>query len=284
MQDLIERFRNWALDQRDVRSALIVGSWARTETPADDLSDLDLAVIVSDPSVYLSDATWIRMLGEPALTFVESTADGNFRERRVLFRDGRDVDFSLLPVDVVQQMIRQKVPARIAAVLRRGIRILIDKDGLPEQLADTTRWAENPPTLPSELAWIETSHDFLYHVVWAAKKASRGELWVAKSSCDGYQKNLLLLLIEWHAKMKGWVDTWHKGRFLERWADPAVLQELPGTFAGYSLADVQRALLANLRFYERFGREVADHFGYDFPDDNYLFVADQLQQLALRPH
>jgi aminoglycoside 6-adenylyltransferase len=114
MQDLIERFTSWALDQTDVRSAIIVGSWARVDRPADNLSDLDLAVIVTDPSIYLSDATWLRRFGEPGLTFIESTADGNFRERRVLFRDGRDVDFSLLPVDIVQQMVEQKVPAEPA--------------------------------------------------------------------------------------------------------------------------------------------------------------------------
>jgi hypothetical protein len=91
MEDLIERFTDWALEKADVRSAIIVGSRVRAESPADHMSDLDLAVIVEDPSIYLSDTSWLRRFGDPALTFVESTADGNFRERRVLFRDGRDV-------------------------------------------------------------------------------------------------------------------------------------------------------------------------------------------------
>ena len=234
MQDLIERFTTWVLDRPDIRSALIVGSRARADRPADSLSDLDLAVIVTDPSIYLSDTTWLRRFGEPFPTFVESTADGNFRERRVLFRDGRDVDFSLLPAAVVQQMLVQRVPAEIADVLRRGFRILVDKDGLAEQLTDAACWPDSPETLPTELSWIETSHDFFYHVVLAAKKAKRGELWVAKSTCDGYLKNLILRLIEWHAKSKSDRDTWHKGRFLEQWATPEVLQDLPSTFAGYT--------------------------------------------------
>jgi len=279
MQDLIDRFTTWALDRADIRSAIIVGSRARADRPADSLSDLDLAVIVTDPSIYLCDTTWLRRFGEPSLTFVESTADGNFRERRVLFRDGRDVDFSVLPAALVQQMLVQRVPAGIADVLRRGFRILVDKDGLAQRLTDKARWPESPQTLPTELTWNETSHDFLYHVVWAAKKAKRGELWIAKSSCDSYQKNLMLRLIEWHAKTKSDRDTWHKGRFLEQWAEPEVLQDLPSTFAGYTLTDVQRALLANLRFYERFGREVARALEYHFPDEAYSFAAGQLRQL-----
>ncbi len=50
MQDLIERFTTWAPDRADVRSAIIVRSQARADRPADKLSDLDLAVIVTDPS------------------------------------------------------------------------------------------------------------------------------------------------------------------------------------------------------------------------------------------
>jgi len=176
-------------------------------------------------------------------------------------------------------MLVQRVPAEIADVLRRGFRILVDKDGLAEQLTDAACWPDSPETLPTELSWIETSHDFFYHVVLAAKKAKRGELWVAKSTCDGYLKNLILRLIEWHAKSKSDRDTWHKGRFLEQWATPEVLQDLPSTFAGYTRADVQRALLANLRFYERFGREVACALQYRFPDEAYYFATGQVRQL-----
>jgi aminoglycoside 6-adenylyltransferase len=284
MQDLIERFMTWALDRADVRSALIVGSQARADRPADNMSDLDLAVIVTDPTIYLSDMTWLRRFGEPCLTFIESTAVGNFRERRVLFRDGRDVDFSLLPAAAVRQMLEQQVPAEIADVLCRGFRILVDKDGLAERLTDRTRWAGKPQILPTESTWTETSHDFLYHVVLAARKAKRGELWIAKSTCDCYLKNRILCLVEWYAKSKSDRDTWHKGRFLEQWAGPEVLQVLPDTFASYTLADVQRALLANLRFYERFGREVAHALGYGFPDEAFSFATDQVKQLIGEDH
>jgi hypothetical protein len=82
-----------------------LGSWVRNDMPADSLSDLDLVVIVSDPSVFLSEASWLLTFGEPCLTFVEPTAIGNFRERRVSFRDGRVIDFSLVPVAAIQQMI-----------------------------------------------------------------------------------------------------------------------------------------------------------------------------------
>jgi aminoglycoside 6-adenylyltransferase len=280
IQDLIKQLTSWSLDRPDVRAAVVLGSQARRDIPADSLSDLDMLVIVQDPSIYLSDVAWLSTFGEPCLSFVESTAVGNFRERRVLFRDGTDVDFSLAPVAAAQQLVDQQVPVEIADVFRRGFKILVDKDRLAARLTDRARWPEKPDRLPTESDWSETSHDFLYHIVWAAKKAKRGELWVAKSSCDGYAKNLLLRLIEWHARAKRDCDAWHRGRFLERWAEPMILQQLPETFARYQLADVQRALLANLRFYERLGRAVASALGYEFPDQAYAFTADQVKRLV----
>jgi hypothetical protein len=48
----------------------------------------------------------------------------------------------------------------------------------------------------------------------------------------------------------------------------------------YALEDVQRALKANLHFYDKFGREVANAFGYDFPEEAYSFAVEQLQELV----
>lgn len=66
---------------------------------------------------------------------------------------------------------------------------------------------------------------------------------------------------------------------MERWAGPAVLADLPNTLARYTPADVQRALLASLQFYEKFGRQVAVGFGYNFPDDAYHFATEQVQRV-----
>jgi aminoglycoside 6-adenylyltransferase len=142
MQDMVDRFVIWAQSRPDVRAGVILGSWARNEMPADNMSDLDLLVIVSDPSVFLSEASWLLSFGEPCLTFVEPTATGNFKERRVAFKDGRDIDFSLVPVDAIRQMVGQKIPAEIADVFRRGFRILVDKDRLAEWLTDSAHWSE----------------------------------------------------------------------------------------------------------------------------------------------
>lgn len=54
MEQLLERFVAWAVNCSDIRGAVIVGSRARTDHPADEWSDIDIIVITTDPDRYLS--------------------------------------------------------------------------------------------------------------------------------------------------------------------------------------------------------------------------------------
>lgn len=71
---LIESFMTWAAMREDIRAALVLGSRARSDRPADDYSDLDVAVFAADPMLLLQDAEWLKHIGEVWLTFIEPTA------------------------------------------------------------------------------------------------------------------------------------------------------------------------------------------------------------------
>ena len=47
MDELLARIVAWAEAQPDVRGAILVGSYARSERPADESSDLDLVVVAN---------------------------------------------------------------------------------------------------------------------------------------------------------------------------------------------------------------------------------------------
>src|SRR5947208_15849603 len=99
--ELLERFLVWTQQRDDLRAALVVGSRARTDRPADAWSDLDIVIITTDPDRYLASGDWVAELRTPWLTFLEETAVGNERERRVLYEDAVDVDFAILPCDAI---------------------------------------------------------------------------------------------------------------------------------------------------------------------------------------
>lgn len=272
---LIERFVKWAETREDIRAAIVVGSRARTEFPADEWSDLDMIVITSNPQHYISTTEWIENIGKPLLTFVEPTAgSGDDTERRVLFEGMVDVDFALIPLQKAQQLLQNKTSPGVAAlvsnVFGRGMRIILDKGHMAEDLQsliDSVKY--NAVMLPTKQEFLQVVNDFLYHAVFTAKHLRRGELWWSIMCADCHMQNLLLQMIEWHAQAthEPGYDTWFRGRFLEKWADPKVLNELQGTFAHYDVPDVRRALLASTRLFRKIATETANKLNYSYPND-----------------
>ncbi len=237
------------------------------DVPADRWSDLDVILIVDDPESYAADLDWIREFGTPVLTFLEPTAVGDQRERRVLYESGEDVDFPLIPLAALDRLESSE---NAVELVRRGYRVLVDKIGLEERLR---RIAATPRTgsVPAQRDFTELASDFWYHALWAAKKLRRGEVFIAIGCLDGYMKDRLVTLLGWHARaVDPSLDTWHGGRFIERWGDPGALVALEFAYARYSVRDVARALWETIDLFQGLEEETAQRLGLalelDHPD------------------
>lgn len=263
--DITKRLVRWAGEQPDLRAILVIGSRARLQAPADRWSDLDLVLVTTHPQRYLDGSDWLDALGPRWLTFTEATATGGLTERRALFDGALDIDFVPLPAEDFRRMLRQGFPPAVASVLARGLRFILDKDGMAQQLIPPG--AHPPASPPSEEAYLDVVHDFWYHAVWTTKKLLRGELWTAMGGHAHMQRHALLPMLVWHAKAQhGWAhETWHAGRFMESWTDARTLEELPEAFAHYDQDDLRRALAATMRLFGRVSRETADRVGYTYP-------------------
>jgi aminoglycoside 6-adenylyltransferase len=275
-EGLIQRFVKWAETRVDIRAAIVIGSRARVVEPADDWADLDIIVVTSDPEHYVGSAGWLENIGTAVLTFVEPTASGGELERRALFEGMLDVDFSIVPLARAQGLLEAEVaPADVVNSLGRGMQVIVDKDGIAVKLEKLVASAVSVPVqAPSQEEFLQVVNDFLYHAVFSAKHLMRGELWWAKMSSDCYMQHLLLRMVEWHARAKrGWnYDTWFRGRFLEKWADPQVLRQMHDIFSHYDDADVRRGLLAAMGLFRAVAVETAERLGYSYPEDAGLQV------------
>jgi aminoglycoside 6-adenylyltransferase len=250
---------DWAREREDVKGALLVGSQARTEAPADRWSDLDIVLFVDEPEVLAADGSWVESFGTPVLSFLEPTAFGHRVERRVLYETGEDVDFPLLEASAWRELASSP---EAQVLLARGARVLHDELGLTEALAELSPPAAEGP--PDSAALKELSSDFWYHALWTAKKLRRGEIFTAIDCLDGYLKWRLLTLLRWHARsVDPSVETWHGGRFLERWADAGALAALERAYAHYDLRDVARALWETIDLFQGLEEEVARRLGLE---------------------
>ena len=270
----ILRLQRWAESDANVRLALLVGSQARTEKPADSLSDIDLAVFAHAPDRILRDESWIAGLGPYWTSHLESNALESGEERRVLFSDGQDVDFAVFPASHLGLLISDP---RAVSVLRRGFRQLVNKDAVELSLPPD----EPGPASPSSSEFSNLVNDYWFHLVWTAKKLRRGELLTALEGTNGYLRMLLVRYVRWHALTCGpsGQDLWHSARFFEAWADPRVIRDFPDTVAQYDARSIARALRANRTMVSWLTDEMSQRLSFPLPIRDQPALSSYLDSL-----
>lgn len=284
-RELEERLRRWATSDPDVRAAVVVGSFARDDHPADEWSDLDVGLIVRHATRFRSDDRWLEAIGQPVVRYRERPG----RTWHVLFADRVDAGIAPIPVStarVLAALLRtlHTTPALLkvrafdraasalhegaAAYVARGARVLIDKDGTVARALRYVGPGSRATTAPSRDELGATVHEFFFSAVWTAKHLRRGELWRARTiGVDGALKRLLLSVLEWDTHVRApETETWEHGQFLEEWAHPSARAALATTFARYERDDSWRALFATIDLFRRLATNVATAHGYPYPE------------------
>ncbi len=278
-------------DPTDRGYRIVIGSRARVDRPADEWSDLDIVFFTTNPEYYLSKADWLEIIGNPLLTFVQNTPTGGQRERRVLFDSGLDVDFTIVSNAEAISLVRflrvhsrfpqllkllpktksRKIMQEItdfAGIIHRGMRVLIDKDGVAVHLPLLNNDSFScVPRKPSQTEFLGVLNEFWYLAILMTKKLRQGKLWTASRIGNCSMKQLLLQMLEWHARAtNNWdYDTWHSGSFVEHWADPRAVTALSNAFARYNQQDIKNSLSATLDTFQWLAIETAEQLHFQYP-------------------
>jgi aminoglycoside 6-adenylyltransferase len=281
--DLLERFARWAQRTENVRAAMVIGSRARADHPADEWSDLDLLVFAVDPAPIVGSTDWLAEIAQVWLTFAEPAGGGGSPnwERRVLFGGGLDVDIAVVPAPRIDAPLDDP-PADFVDIVRRGVRVIADKDGVLAAFLSRPLPERVPPARPTADEFVALASNFWFHALWTARHLRRGELWWAMGALDGLLKQHLGRMLEWHTRATRGdeVDTWLRGRFLEEWADPRAVAELSGAFARNDTGDMARALNATMALFRWLEDETAEHWGFQPPIEGERGAADLAGRLT----
>ncbi|MFD0678478.1 MULTISPECIES: aminoglycoside 6-adenylyltransferase [unclassified Paenibacillus] len=260
--EIIEkRISDWGLSNEEIITIYIVGSRARVDKPFDEYSDLDLVIFSTNPDYYLQNDGWLLDIGTVWTNFMFRTVDGD-PEKLVLFDQGVQVDFLFRHISDLERSLNLD---QIPQGFHRGVKILLDKTSNGHKLVPQTIIApENNPI--SQEAFLQVVTMICFASLYVAKQILRDEFWVVNQR-DKDCKQLLLQMIEWHAKAThgATFDTWHAGRFIKEWADKDVIDDLKLSFGGYDQKSSWKALTLSFELFCRISSEVANTYSYTFP-------------------
>lgn len=259
-KEIKEKLIEYAKCDEDIKAVIAIGSSTRQEVKADEYSDLDL-IIVSENTEKWYSGEYPKKLGNINITFIEPTLGGG-KERRCIYDEDKDVDMIVFSQAQFEEALRTGVAGY---VMNRGYNILYEAVPFEKEIEAHVTKGHSNPSMPDE-EFDNMINDFYFHNIWASKKLLRGELWSAKMCVDAYLKNYLLRAIELYCYEIEGKDVWHDGRFIDKWAGEAIVNELSECFAHYEKADVQNALKATNRLFERVTRETALKRGCTYPE------------------
>lgn len=269
----IEQVTTWCQEETGIAGCILIGSQARAELPADEWSDMDLMVLAQDPAVWLDDNSWLERFGKPIFIFKEVNqlhfTDWDWCIQRVLYDDSRDIDFSILPDERLEEVLQVN-----QEILRKGWYVLYDaKPGrLETEVRSQLRHSEiSHFANASQTELDELVQNLLFHVIWAFKKIKRKELWTAVACINCYLRGLLLRLIEAHTRAVSGKTSFinYEGRFLELRSDEKIIRQLKDCFSRYDEAEAIYTLGRLIEIAHLIAKETYAANGYDFREEPF---------------
>lgn len=274
-EEVLQSIGAWLAGEDAVRLALLTGSRGATRGRVDALSDYDVMLFLRPDAQLDRRDDWIRSFGSVLLTFSTSyeLLGQRVPTRLVQYGDGLRIDFSLCPLELLQQ-IGPLLPESLGA----GYRVLVDKDGDAARLppASGAAWVPPPPSPERFAALVD---EFWWESLYVARNLARGDALAARFSAEAVLRfQCLVPMLGWYVqRAHGWSQPLGpNGRGLAELLCPEDRLLLDRSAAGADLAGSWDALFAAAALFELAARSVAADLGYEYPEA----LAARVQEFA----
>jgi aminoglycoside 6-adenylyltransferase len=277
---MIEKIRQWAKTQGNIRAVLLTSSRAREDKTVDQLSDYDIELYVNDINLYTGSNDWLRNFGEIVILLPEkrNLLGAEQASRLVIYRDGTKVDFTIAHIDILAKI--KSLPS-LPDWLDDGYKVLLDKGNLTINLKKPG-YKAYIPRKPSEKEYQDLIKEFWWETTYVAKNLYRNEIFPAKYSSDYVIRyKILVKMLEWYVQIeRGWgCSTGFVGKGLKKLLSQDEWDELQGIFTGADTKENWQALFNTIEFFRNIAGEVAKDLGYKYPDELDRNTSEQIEKI-----
>jgi len=251
---MLERIKEWALLQEEIRTVLLVGSRG-AGGKQDTLSDYDISLF-GQFNQWANRDDWLKEIGPYWLCIHDQFQWGNFifPTRLVLFQDGTKFDFAFHAAQQLEKMIDDK---QLSLTYDLGYKVIVDKDGRAGHLARPSLLKYNR-LIPKQEELTNAWNEFWFEAYQVAKYICRCDFWAAKLR-DEAMKKWMLKMLEWNSDAKSGSSKIIRpdGKNLRDWLEEDYYLQLDNCFSGWGQPDGIASLYSCIDLFVRVAKETA---------------------------
>ena len=264
-RNMAKEVSEWAKSTENVRIVILTSTRANPNAQVDALSDYDIELYVKDVQPFLEGDEWLEAFGAILVRWPYKPPDYKDRTTRlVLYKDAPRIDFQIKAIETLTEVASGP---RLKDSHDIGYEVLLDKDGMTEELPPPTHTAYRTK-MPTESEYDELVNHFWWNVTYVAKYLYRDELFFAKYMLDdALHHKYLSTVIAWYIGMG---NNWNTnvgifGRWFKQYLPPETWMDVEATFAGAGLEENWRAMFKTAEIFRCLASEVGAHLGYTYP-------------------
>lgn len=278
-KEMLDLILNVAQNDDNVRAVIMNGSRVNPNAKKDPFQDFDVVYFVREVVPYKRNEAFIKPFGELMILqkpedMIDPPAehDGHYTYL-MQFLDGNRIDLSLYSLENIKNLTADSLTV-----------VLLDKDHLiPELPPPSDR--DYLPQKPTEKLFDDCCNEFWWVNPYVAKGLWRGELTYAKHILDVYVREQLMKMLNWYVGVKTdfQKSPGKMGKYLNQCLDAELWKLLEDTYADSKPEHIWDSLFVMGDLFRQVGRCVADHFGFNYPEQDDKNVTSYLQYIRRLP-
>jgi aminoglycoside 6-adenylyltransferase len=278
-KEMLELILNVARNTEDVRAVVMNGSRVNPNAKKDPFQDYDIIYFVREVGPYRRNMAFISQFGELMILqtpedMVEPPAENDGHYTYLMqFMDGTRIDLSFNALEDIPRLMEDSLTIK-----------LLDKDRLiPGLPASNDRGYY--PEKPTAKAFDDCCNEFWWVSPYVAKGLWREEPTYAKEMFEVALREQLMKMLTWYfgTQTNFQRSAGKAGKYMKACLDPDLWKQLEGTYPDFQAEHIWEALFAMGDLFRLTGHQVAEHFGFHYPEQEDKNVTEYLQDIRKLP-